>query len=303
MNFRQLEFFSAVAETGSMSAAAQKLHIAQPPISRQISMLEDELNVQLFLRSNKGVTLTDAGYTLYQQCQEVFQNCREMIDSVRSVSAGIQGQLKVGTIYSDLSVAIKCLKEYHQQYPLVELYIRVGTPGDLLSDLEQSKLHFLFLRSLGIKNQRIEKKILGTEPLELVLMPQLDPAPDCKAVPLERLRDVPMCLLRSDDLWRYGNDLLEACQKLGFSPRIVCQCYDTTTELHLIQAGFGIGYLPRSIVELFPSSGLYTKPVEGLNSVTYPSLVWLNKGYYSGSMRAFLTLFGGLKEPDARAVR
>ena len=61
MNFKQLEYFVAVAEAKSISKAARKLHVAQPPISRQIAMLEDELKVCLFLRTNKGVELTEAG--------------------------------------------------------------------------------------------------------------------------------------------------------------------------------------------------------------------------------------------------
>ena len=72
MNFKQLEYFSAVAEAKSFSGAARILHVAQPPISRQISMLEDELGVCLFLRTNKGVELTEAGRSLYQQSQHVF---------------------------------------------------------------------------------------------------------------------------------------------------------------------------------------------------------------------------------------
>ena len=72
MNFKQLEYFVAVAEAKSISKAARKLHVAQPPISRQIAMLEDELKVCLFLRTNKGVELTEAGRSLYQQSQHMF---------------------------------------------------------------------------------------------------------------------------------------------------------------------------------------------------------------------------------------
>ena len=74
MNFKQLEYFSAVAEAKSISKAARALHVAQPPISRQLSMLEDELGVCLFLRNNKGVELTEAGRSLYQQSQHMFDN-------------------------------------------------------------------------------------------------------------------------------------------------------------------------------------------------------------------------------------
>ena len=72
MKIRQLEYFCAVAEEKSISAAARELHVAQPPISRQIAQLEEELGVQLFLRGSKGMSLTDAGQSLYQQTQQIF---------------------------------------------------------------------------------------------------------------------------------------------------------------------------------------------------------------------------------------
>ena len=112
MNFRQLEYFSAVAEAGSISAAARVLHVAQPPISRQIAMLEDELGACLFLRTNKGVELTEAGRSLYQQSQQVFQSLRTIVDSDRDVDAGPRGVLKIGIVYSDIPAVLGRLKEY-----------------------------------------------------------------------------------------------------------------------------------------------------------------------------------------------
>ncbi len=147
MNFRQLEYFSAVAQARSISKAARELHVAQPPVSRQIAMLEDELGVCLFLRNNKGIELTEAGRLLYQQSQQMFQELRSMADSVRDVDAGLRGQLKIGIIYSDVPVVLGHLREYHRAYPQVELYIRLGSPADLLDDLDRGRLHVLFLRS------------------------------------------------------------------------------------------------------------------------------------------------------------
>ena len=129
MNFRQLEYFSAVAEAKSISLAARNLHVAQPPISRQLALLEDELGVCLFLRTNKGVELTEAGRSLYQQSQNLFQDMRTIVDSVRDINAGMRGLLKIGMIYSNISIALQYLKEFRAQYPQVELYVRLGRPA------------------------------------------------------------------------------------------------------------------------------------------------------------------------------
>ena len=290
MNFKQLEYFAAVAEEGSISGASRALHVAQPPISRQLSLLEDELGVTLFLRTNKGVALTEAGRCLYQHSRQMFQSLRTMADSVRDVEAGARGQLKLGVIYSDVQTATQLLKQYHAQYPQVELYVRMGAPGDLLDDLGRGELHVLFLRSQSGRSFGLRERVLGEDPLELVMCPETDPAPGQDAVPIQALRNVPMCLLRSDDLWNYSRDLLEECRRAGFAPSVACHCYDTPMELQMVQAGFGVGFLPRSIVAAHPGSPVYTKPVLEFSAKSYPILVWENDPYQSGCVKRFLEL-------------
>ena len=293
MNFRQLEYFAAVAEAKSISRASRELHVAQPPISRQLALLEDELGVCLFLRNNKGVELTEAGRCLYQQSELMFQNLRLMADSVRDVDAGLRGQVKLGVIYSDLPMVMEHLKAYHREYPQVELYIRMGSPNDLIDDLNRGKLHLLYLRSQSEAAAGLREQILGEDSLELVMNGQTDPAPGQSTVPIEALRGVPMCLLRSDDLWGYSNNLKNECQRAGFSLEVVCQCYDTPMAMQLVQAGFGLSYLPRSIVKTMPGSGVYTKPVRGINAKSYPVLVWAENIYYASCVKRFISMAGG----------
>lgn len=290
MNFKQLEYFAAVAEAGSISGASRALHVAQPPVSRQLALLEDELGVTLFLRTNRGVELTEAGQCLYQQSRRMFQSLRTMADSVREVDAGVRGQLKLGIIYSDLQIATSLLKEYHRRFPQVELYVRMGSPGDLLDDLERGELHLLFLRSQSERSYGLRERVLGEDPLELVMRESTDPAPGQEAVPIQALRDVPMCLLRSDDLWGYSRDLLEECRRAGFTPHVACHCYDTPMEMQMVQAGFGVGFLPRSIVEAHPGSPVYTKPVLEFSARSCPILVWENTPYQAGCVKKFLEL-------------
>lgn len=292
MNFKQLEYFSAVAEAKSISRAARALHVAQPPISRQITLLEEELGVRLFLRSNKGVELTEAGQSLYQQSQHMFQNLRMMADNVRDVSAGLRGHLKIGIIYSDISAVLGTLKAYQAAYPHVELYIRLGTPDDLLADLNKGNLHVLFLRSSTEVSSGLREWVLGEDPLELVMTEALDPAPGQDEVPLEALQGAPMCLLRGDDLWAYSSQLLSECQKHGVTLNTVCRCYDSPMAMQLVQAGIGISYQPRSIVDTLPNSGIYTKPIRGFSIKSYPTLVWSGDLYYASCVRRFLEMFG-----------
>ena len=295
MNFKQLEYFSAVAEAKSISMAARNLNVAQPPVSRQISLLEDELGVCLFLRNNKGIELTEAGQCLYQQTQKMFQSLRMMTDSVRDVDAGIRGQVKIGIIYSDVPVMTEHLREYHKLYPQVELYIRMGSPSDLQDDLNRGKLHVLFLRSQTEGVTGLHKKVLGEDPLELVMCRETDPAPGQAEVPIGALEGAPMCLLRSDDLWGYSNYLLNECRREGVTPNIVCQCYDTPMAMQMVQAGFGVSFLPRSIVDTRPGSGIYAKPIQGITSMSYPVLVWSNNVYYASCVKKFISMVASFR--------
>lgn len=299
MNFRQLEYFAAVAEAKSISRASRELHVAQPPISRQLSLLEDELGVCLFLRTNKGIELTEAGRCLYQQSEQMFQNLRMMADSVRDVDAGLRGQVKLGVINSNLPIVMEHLKAYHRAYPQVELYIRMGSPNDLIDDLNRGKLHVLYLRSQS-EAAGLREKILGEDSLELVMNRQTDPAPGQSTVPIEALRGVPMCLLRGDDLWGYSSNLKNECQRAGFALEVVCQCYDTPMAMQMVQAGFGVSYLPRSIVKTMPNSGVYTKPVRGITARSYPVLVWAENIYYANCVKRYIAIAGGEEKRGLR---
>ena len=274
MTIRQLEYFCAVAEGKSISAAARALHVAQPPISRQIAQLESELGVQLFSRESRGMKLTEAGGTLYRQSRQIFLSLRRVEENVKSIGAGEGGRINVGVIYSAMPYALHHLERFHAQYPKVEFYIRLGSPQDLLNDLGRGALHVLFLRRSTQESEGLHERILGEDALELIMTGKTDPAPELEAVPIERLRNVPMCLLRSDDLWGYNNYLLSECRRCGFEPTLPCQCYDTPMAMQLVRSGFGISFLPHSIVETHPDSGIYAKPLKGLPVKSYPVLVW-----------------------------
>ena len=303
MQLMQLRYFIAIVDKHSFTEAARECFVTQPNLSQHMRALEKELNVPLFIRHGRSFEVTPAGKLLYQQCEQMFQSLRMMADSVRDVDAGLRGQVKLGVIYSDIPVVMEHWKAYHRLYPQVELYIRMGTPDDLLDDLSRGKLHALYLRSQSEEPSGLREKILGEDRLELVMNGQTDPAPGQDSVPIQALEGVPMCLLRSDDLWGYSNHLRNQCQRAGFSLNVVCQCYDTPMAMQLVQAGFGVSYLPRSIVQTLPTdSGVYSKPVQGLTARSYPVLVWADNLYYAACVKRYLALAGGVGESGEEPV-
>ena len=296
MNFKQLEYFCAVVEAESISLASRSLHISQPPISRQIAMLEDELGAPVFVRSSKGVRLTQSGELLYNKSQALLQDFHSMFNSIRDVNSGLKGLIKIGVIYSNLSLLLDYMKQFRTEYPQIDFYIRPGAPKELLSELENGTLHILFMRNLSSHSSHFSEKILGENALELVMTAELDPAPELDAIPMEMLRDCNMVLLQSDDPWGYSDRLIKECSSRNIQLRVVCQSYDTPMQLDLIQAGFGIGYLPNTVVKMYPNLNLYTKPIENFNIKTYPSLIWNQHLTYSSCVKLFISQFDVLDQ-------
>ena len=288
MTIRQLEYFCATAEEGSVSAAARKLHVAQPPVSRQIALLEQELGTALFHRGNKGMKLTEAGSSLYEQGRQYMADMDQLAEQVRSLGAGVRGMVRVGTLYSTIPYALPYLRAFRDTYPQVELYIRMGSPQDLMADLNRGALHALFLRAGARETPSLSGRVRGNDELQLIVTAATDPAPELAVIPIDRLQKVPMCLLRSDDRWGYNESLERECRRFGFSPRVVCQCYDTPMAMQLVLSGFGVSFLPESITKTMPHSGIYAKAIEGLRESFAVVLAWDRNAYHSGSVEHFL---------------
>ena len=170
--------------------------------------------------------------------------------------------------------ALHYIDEYHKTYPQVELLIRLGSPQELLELLNRGELHALFLRTAAREPCDLQERILGEDALELIMREDMDPAPELPEVPIERLEGVPMCLLRSDDLWSYNDFLVQECQRSGFTPNVTCHCYDTPMAMQMVLSGFGLSFLPKSILSTHPGAPLKSKPVRGLPIRSYAVLAW-----------------------------
>ena len=291
MTLKQLLFFRTAAEEKSILRAAQRLNMAQPPVSRQIELLEEELGTKLLYRTNRGVGLTEAGEAFYRSLGTVFDALNALRESVQTEDETVSGTVRIGVLYSVVSYALKKIEKYHAAYPAVKLYVRLGTPDELQQLLRQGELDVVFLRSLSDKDT--QGLPLGTDPLELIMVPATDPAPGLAAVPVKKLHKCPLCLLRMNDLTGYNEYLLSECRKNGVEPDIVSECYDTPMAMQMVQAGLGLSFLPRSILSTHPYSGIYAKPVEGVSVLSRPMLIKSTQPYLPRAVRLFMEVSGG----------
>lgn len=116
MNFRRLKYFVKIVDIGSLTRAAEVLHIAQPALSQQVATLEGELNQQLLIRTKRGVTPTDAGKILYTHARAILRQCEQAQLAVHNVGQALSGQVSIGFAPEPLRHPSPC--PYYKRFAL-----------------------------------------------------------------------------------------------------------------------------------------------------------------------------------------
>src|SRR5882762_3513649 len=138
MELRQLRYFIAVAEEGHITRAAERLGMQQPPLSRQIKAIEQEMDVQLFRRKARGVELTEAGRIFLDDASAMLGHLDEAFDTARRTARGEQGRISVGyTLFHPLVPRV--IREFRQTFPLVSLTLE-ESPYDLIERMQNDKI-------------------------------------------------------------------------------------------------------------------------------------------------------------------
>ena len=138
MEIKQLEYFRAIVEAGTISGAARELHMTQPPLSYQIKMMEEELKVSLFLRGTKRITLTEAGKTLYEQAEKILTLTELTKSEVLKSSQATT--LHIGMTPSTVSMMSNYLQQFARRYPQIRFDIHEGSTFTLKEQLENTRV-------------------------------------------------------------------------------------------------------------------------------------------------------------------
>ncbi len=291
MLFKQLLYFNAVAETLNISHAAKKLFISQPPISRQIMLLEKELGVKLFVRKNKGLELTEPGLILQRHAKELLGNVDALLSNVKEEAHSFRGTLKLGVIPSGMPYLMEKLKIYKKKYPAISLHLRSDTPDVLLEELEKGNLHAVFLRNFIHHNTGFSELTVANDPLEIILHKSLDPAKSKKHLTFKQLKNLPLCTLRPNDTWKYSELFFDECRKRKVQPLVLFECNDTPSIMQLVRTGMAASFLPLPLKDTITTKGeVYSKPVEGLNLSSPLTMVYTGSTYMPTCLRLFLHL-------------
>lgn len=285
MEIKQLEYFRAIVEAGTISGAARELHMTQPPLSYQIKMMEEELKVSLFLRGTKRITLTEAGKTLYEQAEKILTLTELTKSEVLKSSQATT--LHIGMTPSTVSMMSDYLQRFARRYPQIRFDIHEGSTFTLKEQIENQQVDITTLRT-PIALSGCEVKSLAKERLLAMAIPEYPLFEGKTSVSLHELMDQPLILSR-----RYQKYMLSVFEKAGVTQNIYCACEDARTALIIAEKGLGIAILPASMLK--QSEKLKAWEIKDADLATEILLVW-RKGRVAVEVKKFLEMMEDAKE-------
>jgi len=262
MDLRDLEAFIAVAEELHFGRAATRLHMAQPPLSNRIKLLEKELDVRLFERSTRSVRLTDAATRLLVPARRALRQVAVVKDVAASIASGEEGRVRIGFAGASSQRALPLLtRAVRDAHPGIELVLRSQTyVYDALDRLMSGDLDLAFVR-LPIAHPELSHRVVEVERL-LCALPSGHRLADQDAVHLEDLVHDDFVSLPDDQGSMLQATMVQRCLAAGFRPRITQVAPDSHTVLALVAAGAGVT-ITLSSVRPVQSVGIVYRPLAG----------------------------------------
>ena len=255
-SIRQLRYFVAIAECGSFSAAAERLYIAQSALSRQIKELEQQLGTPLFERTARLPRLTLAGEAFLERARRLLADLAQAERVTRDIGEGLQGSLRLNhsSTVPLTGTLLARLGNYLKDNPGVSLEIAQQSSEAQLEDIAAGRLDIGLLRLPVLRqHEGVVLYDLFSEPLLLAVAAR-HPLASTPRVKLDQLREERFISIPHRD--RGGLSYLSAslCMEAGFFPQAAQVLSRKTTQLQLIQAGFGVALLPQCMREIAPVS-------------------------------------------------
>lgn len=290
MELRHIRYFLAIAETGSFTRAAEKLGIAQPPLSQQIKVMEQELGVRVFRRLSHGVELTPAGLAFRTVIDQIPTQVENGVRQARRAAAGEVGVLRIGlTGTAALSPIVPtCIRNFGTAYPDVELLVTEANSVALTAALLSGELDVAMLRPIDGGTEGLSEEVLVMEPL-IVALPAAHPlASENKAVELAALKGDRFILTPRSIGISLHDAVLDACRKAGFSPRLGPAAPHIVSILSLVAADLGVSLVPQSVAHV----GMHNTRLLPLRDaeMTKSIAVSFRRGAMSQAARNFLDI-------------
>ncbi|QHE84177.1 LysR family transcriptional regulator [Hydrogenophaga sp. BPS33] len=269
MNMRQLQYFLAVAHELSFTRAAERVHIAQPPLSQQIIALEEELETKLFIRDKRKVQLTPSGAILVEHAQRVLNAAAGAIAAVRAADRGADATLSVGAIYSALFTFLPhTLRIFKSQRQATDVNLQEMTIGQQINALKEGEIEIGIMRG-HVHDRDIASEVLYREPL-VVAVPGGSKFEGASKVTIAELASWPLIAVGRGTTRGYSDRIFELFEERDLRPTVVNEVRDMHTSICLVAGGLGVSVVP-AVMQVMQSQGVTYRALQddhkGVNCV------------------------------------
>lgn len=238
MDLRQMRYFLAVAEERNFTRAAERLHMAQPPLTRQIQALEEDIGTTLFVRTARGVTLTEAGNALLEEVPNLLGLAQRARERAVLASEGQSGRLDIGIFGSGvLDVIPRILARFHAERPEVRIVLHNLTKHDQLAALRERRISVGFNRLVPPEDDLVVEAVLRES--MMVALPAHHPLAKNPEVTITDLSECPMILYPRLPIAGLAQQVMQAFNREKSVLRVEQDVEDILTAIALVAGGFG----------------------------------------------------------------
>lgn len=286
MDIRQLRYFTAIVEERQISAAAERLHISQPPLSQHLKTMEDELGTKLIERSGKFLVVTEAGKALYKYALQMTQLLEEAKTEVKEVGIGVSGRLTLGiNTFSSAGLA-EILHGFRTKYPKVTYKIHQNESAQLCQ-LVRDRIIELAIIQLPLELHDFTVTHLQTEPFYFITSTKKHQF-NCE-VTLADIQNHPLILPSTEGLGVHYM-ILESFSKAQLHPNIVAECSDISLLLDLVVSDFGTAIIPENVLTHYKNYNIQAYKIKDTELTASKGLIWLKNHYLSKTAQNFTNL-------------
>ena len=251
-----LRYFLALAEELHFGRAAARLHMAQPPLTRQIKMLEGRLQCPLFERSSRSTRLTYAGERFLQRVRAILAESESAFKFVQSLGHGEEGHLTVATAPSLMLTELpRVIRRFRKKYPRVDFQLSEMASSAILQAVQTGSADLGFVRGLD-KDRDIETHLRWKEPM-VAILPLGHRLKSTPGFTIGNLRNEPFVFFPRHLGPSFHDEVIRCCRHAGFVPAIGQEARQWSSIIGLVSAGMGVSIGPQSVAKLNTKAALF----------------------------------------------